>query len=243
VESQLRSDTRPAFGSDGIRRSFVARVSSNTIIVADAQSTWRLGFRTAFEREGFAVVAEAATAAAVVRLGVAQRPDACVVDVRIPGGGVEAARRLTTRAPATSVVVLAEEPNDGELIAALRAGASGYLPKALHPSGLVAAVRGVLEGESAIPRRMVPSLVDEVRMPDRRRPATVLRQRGVRLTPRECQVFDLLARDAGTRDIAADLGISVVTVRRHVSELLHKLGVEDRAAARRLFRETAPRAR
>jgi DNA-binding NarL/FixJ family response regulator len=215
---------------------------NNTIIVADAQSTWRLGFRTAFEREGFVIVAEAATAGDVVRLGAAHPADACVIDVRVPGGGLEAARRLTARAPATAVVILADEPDDGELIAALRAGASGYLPKALHPAGLVAAVRGVLEGEAAISRRMVPSLVDEVRVPERRRPATILRERGVRLTPRECQVLDLLARDATTRDIAADLAISAVTVRRHVAQLLHKLGVEDRAAARRLFRETAPRA-
>jgi DNA-binding NarL/FixJ family response regulator len=209
-----------------------------TIMVADAQSTWRLGFRTALEREGFVVI-EAATAADVVRMAVAEGPDVCVLDIDIPGGGLEAARRLTARAPATAVV-LAEEPDATGLIAALRAGASGYLPKDLDPAGLVAAVRGVLDGEAAITRSMVPSLVDEVRVPDRRRPATILRERGVRLTPRECQVFDLLAREADTRDIAADLGISVVTVRRHVSELLHKLGVDDRAAARRIFRDTAP---
>jgi DNA-binding NarL/FixJ family response regulator len=214
--------------------------SSRTVIVADAQSTWRLGFRTAFEREHFLVVGEAAAAPDVISLTVSELPDACVLDVDLPGGGLEAARRLAARAPATAVVVLSDRPDDAELIAALRAGASGYLPKSLHPAGLVAAVRGVLEGEAAISRRMVAQLVDELRVPNHRRPATILRQRGVRLTPRECQVFDLLARDAGTRDIAADLGISVVTVRRHVSDLLHKLGVEDRAAARRIFRETAP---
>jgi DNA-binding NarL/FixJ family response regulator len=211
--------------------------SRRTLIVADAQPTWRLGIRTAFENEGFTVAAEAATGPEVVAYALAHRPDACVVDVEIRGGGLEAARRIAARLPRTAVVILAGIPADDELIAALRAGASGYLPKAMDASCLVAAVRGVLAGEAAIPRRMLPSLVDEIRIHDRRRHVTSLGERGVRLTRREWEVLELFAREVSTRDIAADLGISAITVRRHVSEVLRKLGVADRETARQLVRD------
>jgi DNA-binding NarL/FixJ family response regulator len=208
-----------------------------TLVVADAQPTWRLGIRTAFENEGFTVAAEAATGAELVVCALSHRPDACVLDVDIRGGGVDAAHRIAARLPRTAVVILASVPADDELIAALRAGASGYLPKATDGRRLVAAVRGVLAGEAAIPRRMLPSLIDEIRIHDRRRHVTSLGERGVRLTPREWEVLELFAREVSTRDIAAELGISAVTVRRHVSEVLRKFGVADRETARQLVRE------
>jgi RNA polymerase sigma factor (sigma-70 family) len=209
---------------------------TGAVVVADAQSTWRLGVRTAFEAEGYIVAAEARTAEEAVAAALTRRPDACIVGMALPGGALDAARQIADRLPGTAVVLLAQALDDDEMIAALRAGASGYLSREIEASRLVAAVRGVLLGELAIPRGMLPALVDEIRVADRRQTARVLRERGVWLTPREWQIFELLARDLSTQEIAADLGISAVTVRRHISETLRKLGVADRDAARGLFR-------
>jgi DNA-binding NarL/FixJ family response regulator len=125
----------------------------------------------------------------------------------------------------------------GDLFDALRAGASGYLLKDADPTRLPHALRGVLDGEAALPRTLTARLIEEFRERGRRRRLRLGRRRTVELTPREWDVLELLNERRTTAEMADRLTISPVTVRRHVSEILHKLRVPDRAAALRLLEQ------
>ena len=206
------------------------------VLIADGRPTSRLGIGAALEDDAFVVVAQVATAAEALAGAIARQPDACVVDVAIPGGGLAAARAITAWLPATGVVVLTERPNEEELLGALRAGAAGYLPASISPARLRAAVRAVVAGDAVIPREMIGSLLPAGARRRRRPPARVS-NREVALSPREWEAIELLRRGLGTREIADELDISVVTVRRHLSEALRKLGAPDRSSALRLLQD------
>jgi DNA-binding NarL/FixJ family response regulator len=208
----------------------------HTVLVADDRPTARLGIAAALEDDGFVVVAHAATAAEAVAAAVARRPDACVIDVAVAGGGLAAARAISAWAPAAGIVVLTEGPTDEELLEALRAGAAAYLPHAIDAVRLRSAVHAVVAGDSAIPREMIGPLLSRGARRRRREPAR-LSDREVSLSPREWEAIELLQRGHATREIADELEISVVTVRRHLSEALRKLGAPDRAAALRLLED------
>ena len=114
-------------------------------------------------------------------------------------------------------------------MAAVRAGASGYLTQSLDPARLPHVVRGALRGEAAVPRRFVSRLLDELMTRERRR-SVVLADRGrVSLTTREWEVVERLLRSSSTSEIATELGVAPVTVRRHVGSVERKLGVSTRA--------------
>jgi two-component system NarL family response regulator len=201
------------------------------VVIADDHAVTRLGLRTALEAGGFRIVAEAGTAESAVQAACAERPDACLIDLHIPGGGVAAAAKIRAKLPRTVILMLTTFADASELIAAIRAGASGYLPKTMNPRGLPAALHGALGGEAAIPRALVGWLLDDLRERDARGPMRLLADgRRVALTRRESQVLDFMLDEVPTREIAARLGISRVTVRRYVSELLHKLDAPDRKA-------------
>jgi DNA-binding NarL/FixJ family response regulator len=155
----------------------------------------------------------------------------------MPGGGIAAAAEISTKVPQTAVVMLTISRNDEDLFDALRAGAVGYLLKDTNPERLPHALRGVLEGEAALPRTLVARLVDEFRERGRRRRIPLLRARGVELTSREWEVLELMREGLTTKQIAGRLSISPITVRRHVGVILRKLDVTDRADALRLLDE------
>jgi DNA-binding NarL/FixJ family response regulator len=224
------SPTRP------IRRDATDSSQSPCIVLADDCIATRLGMRVALERDGFVVTGEATTCDDLVRMVLATRPDVCLVDVDLPGGGIVAAQAIGARLAGPIVVMLTSARNgDGDVLAAIRAGALGYLPKTIDGRRLAAVVRNVLAGEVAIPRSMVGRLLDEIRDGGARRRHPLLLQRRIHLTVREWQVVDLMRNDLTTREIATRLGIAEVTVRRHVSEVLRKLGAPDRKTALRLL--------
>jgi DNA-binding NarL/FixJ family response regulator len=138
---------------------------------------------------------------------------------------------LSSALPYAHIVVLAQEPRDDQLLAAVRAGAVGYLSEHLDPDRLPFVVRGVMRGEAAIPRVLVTRLVDELRERRKRRQVLLKSREAVDLTSREWEVLELLRQGGTTKELAASLGISEVTVRRHIGTLLRKLGVDDRKAA------------
>jgi two-component system response regulator DesR len=187
---------------------------------------------------GCEVVAEAAAHEAAVDAAVAQRPDVSLVAADLPGGGIETARRIAELSPGAKIVVLSAEPAGEELTAAVLAGAAGYLPKGMALSRLPHAVRGVADGEVALPRRHAAHLLEEVRGRDLERARIDARAR-TPLTDREWDVLRLLGEDASTAQMAGRLRISEVTVRRHVSTLLAKLALPDRAGAADLVRRSA----
>jgi len=126
--------------------------------------------------------------------------------------------------------------NDRDLFDSLRAGAAGYLLKDTDPARLPDALRGVMAGEAAVPRGLVARLIDEFRTRGTRRRLPLVGSRGVELTSREWEVLDQLAAGLTTAQIADRLRVSPVTVRRHISAILEKLAVPDRAGAVEVFR-------
>jgi two-component system nitrate/nitrite response regulator NarL len=203
------------------------------VLIADDHPPTRRGVRLTLEQQGFLVCAEAASAQGAIEAALRERPDVCLLDVRMPGGGIRAVGEIAGRLPETTVVMLTVSDSDDDLFDALRAGASGYLLKDMDTEQLPAALRASLRGEAALPRRLAANLVQELR---RRGGSRLILPggRAVQLTPREGEVLELLCDDLSTAEIARRLFVEPVTVRRHVSAILEKLGVSSRAEAVRL---------
>ena len=206
-----------------------------TVLLADDHAAVRAGIRLALAGEGFNVVAEAADGPEAVSMALEQRPDIALLDINMPGSGIRAAEEIVQALPSTTVVMLTVSRDDDDLFAALRAGASGYLLKDTDPSRLPFALKGVLDGEAALPRGLVARLIEEFRTRGKRRRLPLMRQRGVELTEREWEVLEFLHDGLSTAEIAERLSISPVTVRRHVSEILKKLRVTSREEAVKLM--------
>jgi DNA-binding NarL/FixJ family response regulator len=200
------------------------------VLVADEHAPARAGLRLALERDGLRVCGEVADADEALAVAVRERPDVCLVDAGIPGGGIAAAAGIQARLPDTAIVVLAREPSNPDLLDALRAGAAGYLEWDTNPDRLAAIVRGVHLGEVALSRRLVATLVEEFRSRGRRQLLEIAGRAPVELTDREWEVVQLLRLGIDTADIAARLFVSTGTVRTHVAAILRKLGVPDREA-------------
>src|SRR5437763_1866556 len=208
-----------------------------SVVLADDHAAVRAGIRLALAGEGSNVGAEAAAGPSAVDAALREQPDIALLDVNMPGGGIKAAEEIAAALPRTTVVMLTVSRNDDDLFAALRAGAAGYLLKDTDPGRLPFALRGVLEGEAALPRGLVARLIDEFRTRGKRRRLPLMRQRGVELTEREWEVLEFLHDGLTTAEIAERLSISPVTVRRHVSEILKKLRVTSREEAIRLLED------
>ncbi len=212
-------------------------MSELRVVIADDHVPTRAGVRAALEDGGFVVCADVGSGPAAVAAALEHDPDVCLLDVNMPGGGIEAAAEIADVLPNTQIVMLTASREDDDLFAALRAGASGYLLKDTDPDRLPHALRGVLTGEAALPRALVARVIEEFRDRGRRRRLPVLRRLKVDLTDREWEVLELLREELSTKEIAQRLQISEVTVRRHVGTVLKKLQVTDRAAAARLLDE------
>jgi DNA-binding NarL/FixJ family response regulator len=205
------------------------------IVLADDHAPTRAGVRTALEAGGFSIVAEASNAAEAVDGALRERPEVCLLDVFMPGEGIEAAREIKAALPRTRIVMLTVSTDDADLFEALRAGAEGYLLKTIAPDRLPHALHGVLKGEAALPRSLAARLIDEFRSRPRRRRLTRLdgagAEVGVELTDREHEVLELMLEELSTVEIAQRLSIADVTVRRHVSAIVKKAGASDRRGA------------
>jgi DNA-binding NarL/FixJ family response regulator len=211
------------------------------VLLADDSVAVREGIKRAIEPHGLRVVAEASNAADALSVALAQRPDVCVLAVGLPGNGIGAARLIKQSLPATKIVMMTATARDEDLFGALRAGADGYLLMSTAASRLPHALLGVVHGEAALPRTLTARLIDEFRERRTRRrlnlPAT---GRQAELTAREFEVLQRLRNHERTAEIAARLGISEVTVRRHVSSVLHKLGMPSRRTAIEMLEQAAP---
>jgi DNA-binding NarL/FixJ family response regulator len=203
-----------------------------TVVLAVDQLATRVGIRRAIEPEGLRVVAEVANAGDALQAALAQRPDVCLLAVGLPGNGIEAARLIKQTLPETKIVMLSASAHDEELFGALRAGADGYLLMSTSANRLPNAIRGVANGEAALPREMTARLIREFReRGHRRRLPAWITEPGVELTAREFEVLEQLRKRERTAVIASALGISEITVRRHVSSILQKLGAPNRNSA------------
>ncbi|WP_327066429.1 response regulator transcription factor [Kitasatospora sp. NBC_01250] len=205
------------------------------VLIADDQPLVRRGLALILAPDpAFEVVAEADDGQRAVDLAHRHRPDVVVMDIRMPVlDGVQATERIVRELPACRVLALSTFDMDEYVVAALRAGASGFLPKDVSPEELSAAVRTVHTGEAAVaPRlltRLISAYVTTPRLPQS--PSPVLVSDLGELTPREVEVWRLLATGLDNAEIAAAMGISVSTVKNYITSIFAKLSVRDRAQA------------
>jgi DNA-binding NarL/FixJ family response regulator len=192
------------------------------LLIADWEPT-RLGIRMALDGT-VDVCAEAGDAEQAIRAAKREQPDVCLVGYGIPGGAIATVRGVSRAAPDAAVVLLTPSHDVDDLLESIRAGAVGYVPGAVDPERLRRVVKAIAANEAVVPRSMVLELLLELRGGGPGVDA---------LTTREAQVLGMLRRGQTTGEIADRLAIAPVTVRRHISQLVRKLGVEDRAALTR----------
>jgi DNA-binding NarL/FixJ family response regulator len=202
------------------------------LLIADDHPVVRAGLSGLLSDEpGFEVVAEASDGDEAVRLAAATRPDVVLMDLRMPRvDGVAATARIAAGEagdPPPRVLILTTYESDDQILAAIEAGASGYLLKAAPQAEIVAGIRSVAAGQSALSPQVAVRLVERMRRPA---PETVL-------TPRELDVLRLVARGHSNKQIAVALGIGESTVKTHLLKIFEKLGVTDRTRAATLAME------
>lgn len=203
------------------------------VVIVDDQEMIRVGLRTILElQEGFAVVDEASDGVAAVRLLTRQPVDVVLMDVRMPGiDGVEATRRIRALWPAerVKIIVLTTFDQDENVVAALRAGANGFLSKGVGPMELAAGIREVMSGGGALSPRAAAALIGHVAEQPVRSVDDRLAKTFEMLTPREREIAIALASGRSHDDIADELHLSPYTVKTHLNRAMMKLGARDRS--------------
>ncbi len=203
-------------------------MSQNAVIrllIVDDHPVVRTGLRHLFETEaGFDVVAEAADGAAAVESVVEEHPDVVLMDLQMPVmDGVEAIGRIRALPQPPPILVLTTYDSDAQILAAIEAGATGYLLKDAERDTLFASVRSAARGGSPLAPSVAARLVHRLGSGS----ARTLEP----LTGRELEVVRLVARGASNREIARDLRLSEATVKTHLLHIFEKLGVADRTSA------------
>jgi DNA-binding NarL/FixJ family response regulator len=207
------------------------------VLIADDQQLVRAGFRMILGTQpDIEVIGEATDGAQAITITAELKPDVVLMDIQMPGiDGIEATRRILSREPATRVLMLTTFDLDEYVYDALRAGASGFLLKDVPPHQLAAAVRTVGDGDALLSPSITRRLIQEFAVS--RAPRESPRELG-ELSPRELEVFRLLARGMSNREIADHLIVGETTIKTHVTRILTKLGVRDRVHAVVLAYET-----
>jgi len=208
-------------------------VRRTRILIADSLPIFRSGVRNLLSRESDFDVVEASTFDELVRETASDCPDIALVDLDLPPrGGVAAVSYLAERCSAHTIV-WSFEPSRETVLKAIRAGASGYLHKEISPPGLVRSLRGVVRGEAPLARNLASLMIDALHGLEERDRA---RERAAVLSAREREVLALVAQGARNKQVAAALAISEFTVKRHMQNILQKLGLPSRRAAAAFYR-------
>ncbi|MFD2091283.1 response regulator [Blastococcus deserti] len=200
-----------------------------TVVLVDDQALVRDGLRLILELSGIEVIGEAADGAEAVRLVLDRRPDVVLMDLRMPVmDGVEATRRIVAAGARSRVVVLTTFEGEEHTYRALQVGATGYLLKDAGGERIVAAVRSAAAGEMPLAPSVVARLVSSFVS---RPPVPAASDRLAVLSERERDVLALVGAGRSNPEIAAELFISLATVKSHVRHILAKLDLRDRAQA------------
>jgi DNA-binding NarL/FixJ family response regulator len=207
------------------------------VVVVDDHPVVRRGIVATLEEEAnFEVVGVGASAQDAIDLVRDKRPDLVLLDVTMPGGGIEAAEAIAKSQPEISIIMLSVREDLATVRAALRAGAHGYISKGVDGGDLVASARRVLSGERYVTPELAARLISE----DVVAPGAPVSDRvtlRASLTQRERQIFELLAEGLTNQAIADRIGLTENTVKHYMTPLLHKLGVSNRTEAAILARK------
>jgi two-component system nitrate/nitrite response regulator NarL len=204
--------------SDDVTRLDAEPASTVKLLLVDHAPT-RAGIRMALDGEAL-ICAECHDVHEAIRAAKSEQPDIAFIGREITGDWRAAVRGVCRAAPDCRIIVLAHTSDADDLLESVRAGALGYVPGTLTADNLRAVLRFARANEALIPRTMVGELLTEIR-------GAPMSASG--LTGREAQVLSMVRRGHSTAWIAESLQIAPVTVRRHISELVHKLGVESRS--------------
>jgi DNA-binding NarL/FixJ family response regulator len=198
------------------------------VLIAEDHPLFREGMRGRLDRVAdVAVVGEAASGDEAVELAHKLEPDVILMDIKMPGlNGIEATREILQASPRVGVLMLTMFEDDDSVFAAMRAGAKGYLLKDSGGEGVVHAIRAVASGEAVFG----PGVAERI-MGFFSAPRAAPRRTFPELTEREEEILSLVAQGKSNREIARQLFVSLKTVRNHVSNILLKLQVADRAQA------------
>ncbi len=196
------------------------------VLLADDHAMVRKGIRDFLEEDGIRVVAEASDGEEAISLAACEQPDVALLDIQMPRlNGLEAARRLRSEFPKVRVLMLTAYEDEPYILAALRAGVSGYLLKTASSSELVRAVQAVAAGETALSPCVAKKMVERTWAHVSTDETTEA------LTERELEVLRLAAKGMGNRQIAGELAISDRTVQGHLANIYEKLDVSTRTEA------------
>ncbi|QIO47098.1 response regulator transcription factor [Rhizobium leguminosarum bv. trifolii] len=200
-----------------------------TIAIVDDHPLFREGVSRSLSKiDDFVVVGEGASADDAVTLAASQRPDVLLLDVSMPGGGINAISEIVVGSPQTKVLMLTASEDVDPLIASLRRGAAGYVVKGIGSRGLAEAIRTVVRGSRYISPGMRTKIVEKTLLD---RPAS--------LTPRETEVIELVAEGLSNKHIARRLELQEKTIKHHMTEILFKLGASNRTEAAIRWRQGA----
>ena len=196
------------------------------ILIVDDHEVVRLGLRILFEDEAeLEVVAEAGDAQQALLEAERHHPQVAVLDINLPGrSGLEVCREIRQRYPETRVVMLTSYADDDFIVAALRAGASGYVLKQVGGGELVRAVQAAARGETALDPQTAARVVARLRDLENKAEVDAFRM----LSPREREVLALVAAGQSNKAIGAELNLSEITVRNYISNMLEKLSLNNR---------------
>jgi DNA-binding NarL/FixJ family response regulator len=208
-------------------------VSRTRILVADPLTIFRVGVRNLLVRESDLAVVEASSFDEVVAEVDGGCPDIALIDLELPPTGGVAAVRLLSRFCSAHMIVWSFAPTKETVLAAVRAGADGFLHKEISPLGLIRSIRGVVNGEAALSRDLATLMIDAIHGLEAR---DRTRERLSELSTREREILDYVVGGAQNRQIAAALTISEFTVKRHMQNILKKLDVDSRRAAADFYR-------
>jgi DNA-binding NarL/FixJ family response regulator len=201
-----------------------------SVLIVDDAELFREALKAAFSQEGFEVVGVAADAMSGIDMAREHEPDLVMLDLLMPGmSGLEVVGAIQKASPRSRVVLLTTSESAEDLLAAVKAGASGYLTKDTPLPRLASAMEDVLEGGAAISPAMGGKLFSALRDLLRHNGATNLRR--PELTGREIEILGLVGDGKTSKEIADELFISENTVRNHVRNILDKLGMKSRFEA------------
>jgi DNA-binding NarL/FixJ family response regulator len=208
------------------------------LLVVDDHEVVRQGLVALLDRrEGFQVVAQAATVAEAVEMAHRHVPDLVIMDVRLPdGSGIEACRDIRAELPEVRVVMLTSYPDEEAVLSAIIAGASGYLLKQIRARDLVSALEAVGRGESLLDPAVTEKVLERVR----RIATTPYQDELAQLTQQEQRILLLVAEGKTNKEIAAEVYLSDKTVKNYVSSILSKLNLQRRAQAAAFVAKNKP---
>ena len=200
------------------------------VVIADDHTLFREGLAGIISgTEDFEVVGQAGTMEEAVQLARDLLPDIILLDIDMPGGGLEAARMVAEELPVTRIVILTSSEEDDHLIHALKIGARAYILKGVAARELIRILRAVWAGESYVPPMLAASLLLEMR--EAQSQQTQSRSPLDELTSRERQILEGLAAGLSNKEIGEQLFLSEKTVKHYMTNILQKLQVRNRVEA------------